>query len=158
LDRRYGVGNYDKGRALNLHRKNFNLVNLKKSSEIVQGKTKITLKVIPIKGLKNFTVYEEISKELAQSTEFITFSTEPEIIESDPLVAWHFSELKQPADLSYEVSGEYENAEDLTSTSYIAEDTTSLNRPWFFNFLPLLAIPILGLVFILLVQMTHRRK
>ncbi len=158
LDARFGQGKYDETSFVKKQQTTNRFINMKKKSVIAHGKTKIHIKVIPIQGLKNFTIYEEIPKSIAQSTKDIVFSIEPEVLEDDPLVAWHFSELVQPTEITYEVAGEHEDAHEQTSTTTIAEETAALDRSWLFNLIPLMIIPILGLAFVFLVQMAHRRE
>lgn len=158
LNARFGEGQYNETRFVQKQKDTQRFINMNKKAEVAGGKTKIRIKVTPIRGMKNFTIYEEIPKSIAQSAKDIVFSIEPEIIQDDPLVAWHFEELKQAKEITYEVVGEHEDAHELTSTTTIAEETESLERSWFFNLIPLMIIPILGLAFVFLVQMSHRRE
>ncbi|MFC1741244.1 putative metal-binding motif-containing protein [Nanoarchaeota archaeon] len=158
LDLHKGKGTYDIDRQLDMHRKTKRFVNVKKRSVIMDGRTRIHVEIVPTQDLKQFTVYEYIPKFIAESAADIQFSVQPEIIQDDPLVAWHFDELKEKADLYYEVEGGIEDAHEKTSTLTIAEETTPRKRPWYFDLIPLISIPILGFLFIILVQIAHRRK
>ncbi|MFH1669354.1 MAG: putative metal-binding motif-containing protein [Candidatus Woesearchaeota archaeon] len=158
LDARFGEGKYNETDIVKKQQNTNRFVNMNKRSAIANGRTQIRIKVTPVQGLKNFTIYEEIPKSIAQSAKDIIFSIQPEILEDDPLVAWHFSELTQATEITYEVAGEHEDAAEQTSTTTIAEETEALEQSWFVTLLPLMIIPILGLAFVFLVQMTHRKE
>jgi hypothetical protein len=104
------------------------------------------------------TVFEYIPKFIADSADRIVFKIQPEIIQDDPLVAWHFAELTGTTDLSYEVTGEVDDAASKTSTVVFAEDSAPMVRPWYFDLIPLVIIPLLGLVFIIMVELAHHRR
>lgn len=158
LDIHYGKGNYSLDAQLENYRKTREFVNIRKSSVAANNRTRMTIEIVPVQGMYNLTVYEYIPKFMASSTDRIRFSVMPEIIQADPLVAWHFAELTGRTDLSYEVEGEIEYAYQKTSTFTIAEDIRPILRPWYFDLLPLLFIPVVGIVFIFLVDIVRRRK
>ena len=158
LNLKYGKGQYDWDRYLDNYRKTEKFINIKKSSEIADSRTKIKIEIIPVQGLREITIFEYIPKSIAHSSDVITFSIEPEIIQSDPLVAWHFAELDRKAEVSYEVLGEVEKAEELTETIAFAEEAAPIEKPWYFNLLPLLMIPIIGFVFIYLIEVLHKKR
>jgi hypothetical protein len=158
LDLKFGRGNYDAAYYIEARRKTAEFISLKKTSKAEGGRTRIALEISPIQKLYNVTVFEYIPKFIASSSDMIAFSVRPEIVQSDPLVAWHFAELTGKTDLSYEVDGEIEDAAAKTSTIAFAEDYSPLERPWYFDLLPLVLIPLMGLVFIVLVEFAHRRK
>jgi hypothetical protein len=158
LDIRLGRDGYDLAYYLENYRKTRNYVDIGKTSVIESGRTRITLKITPIQGMTNLTVYEYVPKYITSSADNIIFSVKPEIIQSDPLFAWHFSELTEPVELSYSVPGEVAGADDKTSTLALAEGVKSLSYPWYFNLLPLLLIPLMGFVFIFLVEIARRKK
>ncbi|MBW2963906.1 putative metal-binding motif-containing protein [Candidatus Woesearchaeota archaeon] len=158
LDMRYGRGNYSLEAQLENYRKTKEFMNIRKSSVAANNRTKITIEVVPVQGMYDLTVYEYIPKFIASSADKIRFSVKPEVIQSDPLVAWHFAELTGRVDLSYEIDGEIEGAAQKASTIAVAEDIRPITRPWYFDLLPLLFIPVVGLVFIFLVDVVRRRK
>lgn len=158
LDIKLGEGAYDLDAYLQKKQDAELAVNVRKTSSVVAGRTRVRLELVPVKKLYNLTVFEYIPKSLAQSADLIVFSVEPEVIQDDPLVAWHFSELSEKTDLSYGFAGEVHDAADKTSTVPVADRTEPIVRPWYFSFLPLLIIPILGFVFVLLVDLAHRRR
>jgi hypothetical protein len=158
FDIKEGRGNYDWDHYLERHRATKGFINVKKSSAITDGKTTIKIQIIPVQTLHDLTVFEYIPKFVTRSADNIIFSTPPEIIQADPLVAWHFDELSERADLSYEIEGEVEGAAAKTSTITFAEDSSPKTRPWYFDIMPLMIIPVLGFVFIFLVEFVHNRK
>jgi hypothetical protein len=158
LDIKYGEENYDLGQYLEDYRETRDYVNIIKSSEVKENRTTIRIRVVPVQGMRNITIFEYVPKFIAHSADLIKFEVQPEIIQADPLFAWHFDELDEPVDLSYEVSGGIEDAHENTATITVAEKTEPLQRAWYFSFLPLLFIPVLGLVFVFLVEIAHRRS
>lgn len=141
------------------HKKTKEAVKLKKTASVVEGKTVIKLEIIPIKALYNFTIYESVPKSIAASTDELRFIKEPtEIIQKDPVFAWHFVELTEKAEVGYELKEKIEDAVERTVTVAIAEETKALERPWYFKLLPLLIIPLICLIFIVLVERAHEKK
>ncbi|HII72357.1 TPA: hypothetical protein HA265_06400 [Candidatus Woesearchaeota archaeon] len=158
LNLQQGKDNYDWEEQKQRYKNTQNAANVKKNSKIADGRTRINIKITPIQGLHNLTVYEYIPKSIAKSADDIVFSVQPEILQSDPLVAWHFDELTEELDLRYEVEGEIEGAARETATITLAQEIKPLDQPWYFSFIPLLIIPILGFVFIFFVEIKHNRK
>ncbi len=158
LDLKKGRGKYDLNRYTELQKKTKQVLKTSKFSSVSNGKTKITLRFSTPKLLRNVTIFEYIPKSVAQSASRIVFKVTPEVIQEDPLVAWHFAELKNTVDLSYEVEGEIEGAAEKTASMAIAEDIQEIKQPWFLKAIPLLIIPILGLVFVVIADAVHRKK
>ena len=158
LDLEFGKDNYDFNHYLESSRKTANFVTTQKTSEAKDGKTTISIVITPIQTLKNVTIFEYIPKFIADSADRIVFKVQPEVIQSDPLVAWHFAELTGRTDLSYEVAGEVDGAAAKTSTVVFAEESSPLERPWYFDMIPLVIIPLLGLVFIVMVELAHHKR
>ncbi|MBW2972335.1 hypothetical protein KY359_04835 [Candidatus Woesearchaeota archaeon] len=158
LDIRFGAGNYDAERYLDKFRDTQRFISLRKSTEIADGRTRVRLSIVPVRKMYNLTVFVYIPKSIASSAGLLSFSVQPVILQSDPLVMWHFAELSEPADLSYEVAGEFEGAADDTKTVAVAESTASVEREWYFDLIPLLIIPVVGFVFIFLVEIAHKRR
>jgi len=158
LDLEKGTGKYNLDDYIEKFRKTKDYVNVEKTSVIVDGRTRVRLQIVPIETLHNLTVYEYIPKFVAHSADMIVFTTKPEIIQSDPLVAWHFAVLSEKVDLSYEIKGEVPGAASKTSTLSFADEITPKVRPWYFDYIPLLIIPVVGFVFIFLVEIAHRRR
>ncbi len=154
----FGRGNYDWDAYLEKHRQTGRFVSIRKSSVISDERTAIRIEIIPIRAMKNMTIFEYIPKFVAHSTDEIKFSIQPEIIREDPLVAWHFAELDEKTEISYEVIGEIEDAAFKTSTITIAEGSEPMERAWYFDLIPLLIIPVIGFIFIFLVEMAHKRR
>jgi len=81
--------------------------------------TLVTLFIETDKILNDFTIYEKIPKEIAADLSNIIFYDQNfEIIESDPLIAWHFATLTSDIEISYGILNEI-NTEDLEKTSTI---------------------------------------
>jgi hypothetical protein len=158
LTTKFGRGNYNLDEYLEKHRKTKNFITVTKSSKIIKGKTEIKIEINPIQTLYNLTVFESIPKTIASSIDNIIFSMPPEIIQADPLFAWHFDELSEKTDLSYEIPGEIEDAAEKTETVTFAEHSTPIVRPWYFDLVPLLIIPVLGFMFIFFVELVHQKK
>ncbi|NQU78575.1 hypothetical protein HQ545_02290, partial [Candidatus Woesearchaeota archaeon] len=141
---------------LNSYRKNKEYITIRKSSEIINGRTRIYMSISPLENLKNVTVFEYVPKTLSSSAVDIIFSRPPVIIQEDPLFAWHFDDVYSGEDINYDIDGEYEDAHLDTKTIAVVGSVTGSS--WYFNILPLLAIPILGFVLIFVVQMMHKRR
>ena len=122
--------------------------------------TIITLTITPSKTLEDFTIYEEIPKEIAKDISQITiFNENYVVIDADPLIMWHFVKVDKPIDISYEVKKKVnvETIEEAVtvsvankiSTQAVAEDSiikeSKKEPPSFFSFLfPILMIPLIG--------------
>jgi hypothetical protein len=132
-------------------------INVKKSSEVRGGKTFVTLELVPVTPLFNVTVYEEIPKSLVDSADKVRFRTAPRIVRKDPLVAWHFAEVKDRVDLSYELEGEHEDAAKKTVTTSFAESVGGSGDSVFMTFLPLAIIPLLGLAAVVVIGLHKKR-
>jgi hypothetical protein len=132
-------------------------INVKKSSQIKDGRTFVKLEIIPIQDLFDVTVYEEIPKELAGSTDDIVFNIAPRVVRKDPLVAWHFAEVKERIDLSYEIEGEHESVALKTETAAFAKETLPKKESLIITFLPLAIIPLLGLAAVAVLGL-HKKK
>ncbi|MBN1543860.1 putative metal-binding motif-containing protein [Candidatus Woesearchaeota archaeon] len=158
LDLKFGRGNYSTEEYVENYRQTRAAVSIRKSSVIAGGKTKVKLEIIPVQALRNLTVFLYIPKSVAGSADRVTFSLQPEVIQADPLVAWHFAELSEKADLGYEVVGEFKDAAEKTSAIPVAEGVGPVERPWYFNLIPLAIIPVLGFIFIFLVEIAHKRR
>lgn len=138
----------DLATAIADHQKTARFTNIKKSSKIVDGKTTINIKIIPIQTLKDVSIYEAIPKSFAENIDEITFATQPKVIEADPLIVWHFAELSEPVDLSYEVDKEIEDAEKKTQTFAHAADFEEKKSSLFMLLAPLGAVPVIIVIII----------
>ncbi|MBI4739185.1 putative metal-binding motif-containing protein [Candidatus Woesearchaeota archaeon] len=134
-----------------------NFINVKKSSAVVKGKTVVKLEIVPIQDLFDVTIYEEIPKAVADSTDKLTFRTPPRIIQKDPLIAWHFVEVKERIDLSYEIEGEHAAAHIESKTTAFAKGMEPRKESLFVLLLPLVVIPALGFA-VVLVAGLHKKK
>lgn len=76
-----------------------------------QDETIITLNIKPKNILSNFSVYQEIPKEVAQDvSELIFYDTNYEVMESDPLIVWNFANVNEDTTISYGVRKKLEAA------------------------------------------------
>jgi hypothetical protein len=152
----YGEGNYDFEKVREARKQTENFIITDKSYTRKDGRTTVTLVLSPRRPLKNFSVYEYIPKSAAQSAADITFKVQPKVVQDDPLVVWHFAEIHDPVDLSYELKKELGEGEQ-TSTIAFAEEVLLEDESWYMTFMPLLLIPIIGLLFIVLVEALKRK-
>ena len=66
--------------------------------------TLVTVTFTPEKAMEDVSIYEEIPKEVASDiSRLIFYSDNYEVIEPDPLIVWHFAEIKEPVALTYAV-------------------------------------------------------
>ena len=96
--------------------------------------------------------YHQIDKQAVQSTDEITFlhsnNIRLEIIEKDPLIAWHITETSDKTSIAYELDKEIEEVEKhLTTVTEVGEISENSDSK-FVAILPLLLIPILGVTLI----------
>jgi hypothetical protein len=69
------------------------------------GKTTVTTTIVPKGVLKDTKVFLEIPKCMAEKLNEVAFKNKNfKVISDDPLIVWHFTELSDKLDLSYEVS------------------------------------------------------
>lgn len=90
----------------------------------------VSIKLRPKRVMRNVTIIEEIPKSMAESAKDIEFENDNYIIiDDDPLIMWHFSELSEEAEISYKIRG-YVNESELPATVPVAEEITneSINR------------------------------
>ncbi|MBN2422812.1 hypothetical protein JXB41_06285 [Candidatus Woesearchaeota archaeon] len=134
--------------------KNQTLNAMEQSLEVSKlgNRTILTNSFDPFNELNDTTLYLEIPKCMAEYVDLIDFHDENfDIIQDDPIIAWHFVEIKDRVDLTYEVEGEIpewclEQIKALPIAKYIGK---RIHRKSLLNqFLPLLAIPVVSILFI----------
>ncbi|MEM3127020.1 MAG: hypothetical protein QW331_03050 [Candidatus Woesearchaeota archaeon] len=81
-----------------------------------QKKTTEFAIVVP-QSNESVEIVEEIPKSVAQNTNQVSFSDEPEIIENDPIVKWQFNSVSEEKEVSYSIDGE---VNDLATTVVVA--------------------------------------
>ncbi len=144
--------------------------------------TRRTLRIAPKPGRlpKNVTVYERIPKSVATSADLIRIegltvdeyavrvlersggAVTFEVKERDPLLVWHFAEIKEPVEISYEVQSEsLESTQTLVTAEAVDDSKTAASEPasplqspsakWrFWLWLPAIALILLPLVHVFL--------
>jgi len=128
-------------------------IEIRKSSYLdkVEQSTKINLTIIPSRVLYNFSVYENIPKCLAEKIDEIVFREgNYTILNADPLIAWHFIEVTDRIDLSYELKDlkDIKNCENESLTLALAEEIgkeiiLKESISWWKIILPLFFIPLI---------------
>lgn len=136
--------------------------NIDKKAITDGNKSTITINIKPDRVMYNVTIIEEIPKYLAENVSDIEFSNENyEIIDEDPLLMWHFEELRENVEITYKVKGEAKE-EDMPSTVAVAEKISDEEIDNSITgsaigeqegsiakiIVPLLAIPVIGLILI----------
>jgi hypothetical protein len=94
------------------------------TKEIIQEDGKNIVKIIidPRISMYNVSLYENIPKCLAQQVNEISSERVFEIIDEDPIVAWHIDELSQPIEIKYDLSAKnISDCSDEAMTLAIAE-------------------------------------
>ncbi|MCX6707551.1 MAG: hypothetical protein NT001_05430, partial [Candidatus Woesearchaeota archaeon] len=127
--------------------------------------TKITLTINPKKELTDLSLYEKIPKCLAQRIDDIQMDEQArqmiKVINPDPIVMWQFDKLKSEKEFTYEIKGVIpEDCKKQIIAMGIA-DELGINledRSIFSIILPLLLIPILGLVIFYINRFTPQKK
>lgn len=121
--------------------------------------TRITITIVPKRPLFNFSVYEEIPKSFAATAdEIIKYSSNWEVIRDDPLIVWHFDELRSPARIEYEVRKEVSVEEINASRTVVVADTIGdeeLEVSLWKILLPLLLIPLVAAIVVFFSGFEH---
>jgi len=95
------------------------------------GKTTVTTTIVPKGVLTNAKVFLDIPKCMAEKLNEIAFKNKNyKVISDDPLIVWHFTELSNKIDLSYEISKDID-VEDCEKQSVIlalAEQIEAMER------------------------------
>ncbi|RME78688.1 hypothetical protein D6774_00420 [Candidatus Woesearchaeota archaeon] len=122
-------------------------------AKIIGDTTRVEISLIPHeKKLRNAVIYHKIPKDVAQSTDDITFlhsnDVKLEIIEKDPVIAWHIAEVEEKTVIAYEVEGAIEDIEEKVVSVVEVESIEDKESATFLALLPLLLIPILALTLI----------
>ena len=139
------------------------------TKNVPENLTVVSVKITPKKGLKNFTIYEEIPKEVAKDiSDVIFYDTNYKVIESDPLVVWNFEDVDIPVEVTYGIRGrvEVENlskAVTVPISQQIVEDTfaeerKSPSQPLYKIILPLMLVPIFGILIIYYYKLSGSSK
>ncbi|MFC1723828.1 putative metal-binding motif-containing protein, partial [Nanoarchaeota archaeon] len=147
---------YDIDDVLEAYRLTKDAFTVEKSSVVKDGKTELKLVVKVLKPMTDVTIYEWIPKTVAQKAEDIEFEIEPKVIVEDPLIAWHFKELQGEKELKYRVKGEKKDVHKETKT--VALSYNPDKTPWYYILLPVLIIPVVGFMFVILLQLSRKKK
>ncbi|RMF05144.1 VWA domain-containing protein, partial [Candidatus Woesearchaeota archaeon] len=108
------------------------------------GKSRVTTSLETSAKLKDFTIYLDIPKCMAEKLNELVFSNENfQVISDDPLIMWHFAELSGNIDLSFEVLKEIEALceEELKAVPLVSSTGEAHSGFLFRNLLPILSIP-----------------
>lgn len=99
-------------------------LDIDKSALNEEDGSTVNIKINPDKVMYNVTIIEEIPKDLAFNVSEIEFENDNyEVIEDDPVLMWHFEELREDVEINYKVKGEV-NEEDSPSTLAVAEEVS----------------------------------
>jgi hypothetical protein len=118
-----------------------NNADIRKERVVGNGKTSYNILVNPTMGvtLRDVTIFEVIPKEIAQNIDEINFNIQPIIIEDDPLIMWHFEEISERVDLSYDVDREVQ----VNGNTVLTAEEVVRGTPLWRGLIPLLLIPII---------------
>ncbi len=94
------------------------------------------------KGIaKEFYIIEKIPKQTAQHIDEITFSTQPIILEEDPLIMWDLEGMNETKELSYTVEGHVDaTGETVVLGNFAKEGKSTFNKGILFAILLILVI------------------
>jgi PKD repeat protein len=130
-------------------------VKIKTSAEVGDDKTKVTTTVNPKNELDDVSIYLRIPKCLAEKVSQVQFqNTDYEIIEEDPLIVWHFTDVNEKIDLAYEVEGEideecWKQIEAMALAEHIGIKIKKKNN-LLLALLPIILIPLIGFIVVYL--------
>ncbi|MBT4648028.1 hypothetical protein HOC11_07230 [archaeon] len=120
--------------------------NIILKTESRDGKTLVTHTIDFDKSQKNTKIYLKIPKCLSEKLDIIKFNNQKyEIIQEDPLIAWHFSKSSDKIDLSYEIEGEFsEDCLRLIKALPIASEILDKKEKTIWSYIfPILIVPII---------------
>jgi hypothetical protein len=125
-----------------------------------EGKTftKCRITIDTKKPISNFVYLQNIPKCLASKADNIYFNGKNyNILEKDPLIAWHFTDVQTKIELVYEVEGKVtdECMADLKDFAYATGVSKDISDPRIF--LPLLLIPIIGIIIIYIQKKSDKK-
>ncbi|MBS3125898.1 hypothetical protein J4453_00455 [Candidatus Woesearchaeota archaeon] len=122
--------------------------------------TLVTITFTPENPMEDVSIYEGIPKEVASDiSQLIFYSDNYEIIESDPLIVWHFAEIREPVNLAYAIRQKIApESLETVATVAVAEKITGLQILEIIEpkqeqeesllgiLLPALLIPLIGII------------
>lgn len=118
--------------------------------EKADGKTHVEARIETDNELGELDVYMKIPKCMAEKlNELVFYDDNFKIIAEDPLIMWHFAEVTEDIDISYEVLKEIEREceEQLSIIPVAGVIGESLSGMLFRNILPLLIIPLIVILY-----------
>ncbi len=115
-----------------------------------KNETEIRIRIDPEVVLYNFSVYEDIPKDVAYSASEIESNHPFTVIESDPLIVWSFAKVDQEIEITYSVKGDVSSskvrgASTVAVAGTITSQTVGISM---FDLWPLLIIPLVSVFFI----------
>ncbi|MFC1753808.1 PKD domain-containing protein [Thermoproteota archaeon] len=129
--------------------------------------TKIRIKLNPKRGVKDMadlTLYEKIPKCLARHIDDIKMDEEKrqliKVLNPDPLVMWQFDKLESEKEFTYEVKGVLsEDCKKQIAALGLAEELGIVDeRSLWMRILPLLIIPLIGMLIVYVEKFAPRGK
>ncbi len=110
-------------------------IKIEKKEYLVEGRlfTKYKITIYRTKPISNFTYYQNIPKCLAEKAENIYFKGKNyNIIENDPIIAWHFANIDRETELTYDVEGSIsdqciQKLKDFAYSAFLEQDTQIKN-------------------------------
>jgi len=131
-------------------------LDIKKVSKVEEGRTRVSVTIVPKKPLYNLSIYEKIPKEIAAAVGDITFhASNYEVLESDPLIVWHFEELNEPATTSYSVEKQLAEEDTAAITIVPVAEKIGFNLQ---SFIPVMIVPIVGMIAVSFNRLRFREK
>ncbi len=98
-------------------------IKIKRTYEQQTDKTKIIIRVEPVQELGGISIYEFLPKCLANNINELRLMKGYEVIESDPLMVWHFDSLEDKREITYEVDKDLsEECKELIKTLQMVDE------------------------------------
>ncbi|MBN2457702.1 hypothetical protein JXB31_01065 [Candidatus Woesearchaeota archaeon] len=125
-------------------------------THLTRNITEVTIQIRPKNTIYNLSIYEEIPKSVAADITELDFDIEPEVLNPDPLIVWHFAKIDKPIDLNYRVDEEVEiETLENINTVIIADEVRESRLK---SYLPLLIIPFIIVLVVVFARFGPKQK
>ena len=136
-------------------------IKLEKKELEIEGKlfTKYRITLEKDETLNDFSYYQNIPKCIAEKAENMYFNGKNyNVVEEDPVIAWHFAEVKDDLQLTYEVEGSISDECVNELKEYAFTSSLKPKRSLLKIIIPMLLVPLIVGVYIYLQIKIHKKE